>query len=270
MESENPKWRLYDDQASTFEGRAGLPAKYCSDIADSIVQIAGLGDGDLIVEIGPGTGQIGASFGESVRYLGLDLSRDMLEQFRRRVDGCSEHRILVRGDANHHWPVTAGTAKAIFSSRALHLLPVEHVATEAFRIARLDGATLIIGRVERDRNSVRSRMARQMIEMLQHQGLEGLRGERHTRNLIEACGRGGGQVLPSTCVARWTAGATPRESIESWRCLQGLAGIPVPADTKEQVLNEIESWAQETFGGLDEVADSEESYVLWPIRVNSF
>jgi hypothetical protein len=268
VEPENPQWRLYDDQASTFEGRAGLPAKYCSDIAESIVQIAGLSDGDLIVEIGPGTGQIGASFGESVRYLGLDLSRDMLEQFRRRLDGYSEHRILVRGDANHHWPVTAGTAKAIFSSRALHLLPVEHVAAESLRIARHDGATLIVGRVERDRNSVRSQMARQMIEMLRHRGLEGRRGERHTRNLIELWGRRGGQVLPSMCVARWTVAATPRESIESWRCLQGLAGIPVPADTKEQILSEIGSWAKEIFGGLDEAADSEESYVLWPIRVN--
>jgi len=113
-------------------------------------------------------------------------------------------------------------------------------------------------------------MARQMIEMLRHRGLEGRRGERHTRKLIESVGRSGGKVLPSTCVARWTVAATPRESIESWRCLQGLAGIPVPVNTKEQVLSEIESWAKETFGGLDEVTDAEESYVLWPITVNSF
>jgi hypothetical protein len=268
VESENPQWRLYDDQASTFEGRAGLPAKYCSDIAHSIVQIAGMSAGDLIVEIGPGTGQIGASFGEGIRYLGMDLSRDMLLHFQRRLDCYSDHRILVRGNASADWPLLSGAAKAIFSSRALHLLPVEHVAAESRRIARRDGATLIVGRVERDRNSVRSRMARQMREMLLGRGLEGRRGEHHTRQLIELCARRGGQVLPSMCVARWRVAATPRESIDSWRCLQGLAGIPVPVETKEQVLREIEHWAKEAFGGLDNITDSEESYVLWPIRMN--
>src|SRR5215212_8869650 len=162
---------LFDSQAAAFERRAGLPDAACREIADAVLKVGEAGAGDLVVEIGPGTGQIGQWFGEPVRYVGLDLSAGMLKEFERRSGGNLGNRVLVQADANTTWPVDNKVARVVFGSRAIHLLNQEHVASEVLRVASASGATLIVGRVEREPDSVRSRMAREMNERLRSRGL---------------------------------------------------------------------------------------------------
>src|SRR5688572_24281201 len=152
---------LFDGQAGLFERRAGLPEAACRAIAKKVIEIGEAGSGDLIVEIGSGTGQIGQWFEAPVRYAGFDLSAGMLKEFSRRLDSD-----LIQADANASWPLADGVAHVIFGSRAVHLLQQEHVAHEVFRVASSTGATLILGRVERNPDSVRARMTQEMNERL--------------------------------------------------------------------------------------------------------
>ena len=55
--------------------------------------------------------------------------------------------------------------------------------------------------------------------------------------------------------------------MESWRCLSGLGGIKVPAQSRDEILNEMEAWAEQEFGGLDREIESEETYVLRSLRI---
>lgn len=265
--SKGASWELFDDQAAAFERRAGLPADYCRDIATTIVEIGRVKQGDLILEVGPGTGQIAQWFQHSFRYLGFDLSSGMLREAQRRVCLNVENRSLIQADASASWPLTTARARVIFSSRALHLLDHEHVAFEVFRVASEDGATLIFGRVERQRDSVRARMAKEMIERLRRRGFEGRRGEQQNQKVVDSCCRRGAEPLEIRHVAKWTVATSPRQSVDSWRCLTGLGGIRIPAETRAEILNELERWAEEEFGGLDREVESEESYVLRPLRI---
>jgi hypothetical protein len=265
--STDASFELFDDQAAMFDRRAGLPVEYCRAIASAVVEIAQPAPGDLILEVGPGTGRIGQWFGAPLRYVGIDKSAGMLDQFQSLRGGAAGDQALVRSDANRSWPLASGVARVIFSSRAMHLLDHEHAASEVFRVAAPRGAMLIIGRVERDPGSVRARMAREMNNGLRRGGYEGHRGEQRNRKLFDSCSRRGAQVLEPVAVATWKVLASPRQSIDSWRCLIGLGGVPVPAETKERILAELEIWAEETFGGLDEQFESEETYILRPVRV---
>lgn len=259
-------WELFDDQATRFEQRAGLPADHCRDIAASVVEIGQIRPGDLILEIGPGTGQIAQWFQQPTPYIGFDLSSGMLRESQRRI--CFEgHRSLIQADANAFWPIASGKARVIFSSRALHLLDHEHVASEVFRVASDEGATLIFGRVERQPDSVRARMAKEMIECLRRRGFEGRRGEQQNKKLVESCCRLGAKLLERRPVSRWTVSTSPRQSIDSWRCLTGLGGIRVPAETRDEILIEMETWAGKVFSGLDREFQSEETYMLNPLRI---
>ena len=259
---------LFDSQAGFFEQRAGLPENYCRDIASKVIEIAAAKPGDLIVEIGSGTGQIGEWFKTPVRYAGLDFSAGMLTEFNRRRNSDSVSRLLIQADANVTWPLEDGVARVIFSSRAMHLLNQEHVAGEILRVASAAGATLILGRVEREPDSVRARMSKEMNERLRAHGFEGRRGERENRKLFELCNRSGAVALDQFKVARWRTLASPRQSVESWRSHDGLAGIPVPAATRALILRELEGWAEEVFGGLDRQFESEETYVLKSLRLS--
>jgi len=266
-DSKDASWELFDDQATVFEQRAGLPAQFCRDIATNVIEIGQVRQGDLIVEIGPGTGQIAQWLQQNSAYIGFDLSNGMLRESQRRLGHNAGSRALIQADANRNWPLANGSARVIFSSRALHLLDHEHVAREVFRIASEDGAALVLGRVKRDRDSVRARMAREMIERLHQHGFEGRRGEKETQKLIESCCRRGAQDLGVTNIARWRVSTTPRQSVDSWRCLTGLAGVKVPARSRDEVLNEMEAWAEKELGGLDREVESEETYVLRSLRI---
>jgi ubiquinone/menaquinone biosynthesis C-methylase UbiE len=260
---------LFDCQAASFDRRAGLPEAVCRAAARAVIEIAQAEAGDQIVEVGPGTGSIGQWFAAPLVYVGMDKSAAMLKQFQTLANVHGHNHSLVRADATHPWPLASGTARVIFSSRTLHLLDAEHVANEVYRVALPAGAMLIVGRVERERDSLRARMARAMNEGLRRYGYEGHRGEQHNRRLFEACRRRGGQALDPLTVARWKTVATPRQSLDSWRSLKGLGGVAVAAEAREQILTELEQWAADTFGGLDATYESEEGYTLWPLRIAS-
>jgi hypothetical protein len=192
----------------------------------------------------------------------------MLGEFKKRLaERDVPAAMLVRADAAGSWPLANATVRLIFSSRALHLLPVGHIVSEVFRTAGPDGATLLIGRVERDRTSVRARMAREMMQRLRNRGFEAHQGERQTQKLSEACRIRGAQVMEPVAVATWMVSTAPRQSIDSWRLLKGLGGVPVPEAIREQILNELELWAEQNLGGVDAAVESRETYVLRPLRI---
>lgn len=258
---------LFDGQAAFFEKRAGLPEDCCRDIAKAVLEIGETGPADLLVEVGAGTGQIGRWFGAPQRYVGLDLSAGMLNEFSRHSDGDPASRLLVQADANARWPLADGMARVIFSSRTVHLLDQEHVACEFLRVASSAGATLILGRVEREPNSVRARMSKEMNELMHEHGFVGRRGERQNRKLFELCSRCGAVALEPLSVASWKTIASPRQSLDSWRSLKGLGGLSVPDAIRTEVLRELEGWAEDVFGGLDREFESQETYVLKSVRL---
>ena len=261
----------FDSQAGGFERRAGLLESDCRAIAAAVVEMAGVGAGDHLVEIGAGTGMIGRWFVEHpLHYLGLDLSRGMLEVFRRRWRSGVEaapgvaRGALAQADASRPWPLASGAARAVFSSRAIHLLPLDLVVEELFRIAAADGAACVLGWVERRPDSVKGRLAREMRRRLRGRGFDP-RGA-GSRPVVEACRRRGAQELSKTAVARWPAHHTPRQALDDWRSKLGLGGVVLPPGVQEEVLAELEDWAAEVFGGLDVAVESEECYVLEGVR----
>jgi hypothetical protein len=173
----------------------------------------------------------------------------------------------VLTDANRSWPLAGGVARAIFSSRAIHHLDQEHAASEVFRVASPDGATLVIGRVERDPESVKALMSREMNSLLRAHGYEGRRGEQRNRKLFESCCRRGARILEPVAVATWKVVASPLQSLDSWRAAGGLGGLPVPSEIKERILAGLATWAEGKFGGLNEQFESTETYVLRPLSI---
>ena len=267
---------LFDGQAASFDQRAGLPAEYCHDIADAVVEIGQAGAGDLLVEVGSGTGQIGRWFGPGIRYLGLDKSARMLDEFQRRLSGANRDnggnndfgdRALIRADADAGWPVAEGAARVIFSSRAMHLLNRRHAVSEVFRVASREGATLILGRVEREPNSVKKQLAKEMNDRIRRQGFEAHRSDKGSQRLVESCCRRGAEAMQPVRVATWRVIATAGQLVDSWRKVVGLGGVPIPAHTKEEILKELELWAKGVFGRLDRQFESTEAYVLTPVRM---
>jgi SAM-dependent methyltransferase len=266
----------FDAQAAEFDRRVGLPEADCRAIAATVLALGQSRAGDRVVEIGAGTGMIGRWFVDHpVRYVGIDLSRGMLEVFRRRARAC-----LIQADAAQLWPLPDSAARIVFSSRAIHLLPPEHVVAEVLRVSS-PGATCVLGWVERRPDSIKSRMSREMQRRLRERGfavrsaggrrvLEALLGRRGSDLDTPPPGRPrgrGGAASIRTVAARWPARHTPRQSLDDWSSKEGLGGLVLPPGTQDEVLRELAAWAEETFGGLDAALESEEEYVLESVHL---
>ena len=270
---------LFDMQAETYDQRVGIAAQDCQAIVRAVLALAQTQPHDLLLEMGAGTGMIGTWFARlPLRYVGLDLSRGMLTGFRQRlaVDSgtplarqCRRRAqpFLLQADGNAPWPLADATVRLIFSSRALHLLNLPHVVHESLRVARPEGASIIIGRVQRQDDSVATMMQREMLRLLRQHGFQGRAGGPHQRQLLAAYRQYGATALAPVEVARWPVRRTPWQSIEAWHAKPGLGGIDLAPDVKQTILDALCRWATGTFGALHHEVVSQESYVLQGIHL---
>ncbi|HEY3567202.1 MAG TPA: class I SAM-dependent methyltransferase [Thermoanaerobaculia bacterium] len=255
----------FDGQAPEFDRRVGLPEEDCRAIVAAVLAMAEVRPGGRVIEIGAGTGMIGRWFlGAPVRYVGLDLSRGMLEVFRRRPG--AERAGLAQADASQPWPLPAGAARAIFSSRAIHLLPLKTVVDEVVRVGAA-GGTLVLGWVERHPESVKTRMSRRMQQLVRERGFTARTSGGGV--LFDALRRHGARELPRRAVVRWPVRHSPREALARWRGKVGLGGVVLPPGAQDEVLDELEAWAVQVFGDLDARQESEEAYVLEGMRLSA-
>jgi len=209
----------FDEQAPDYDARVGLGIPVCEAIAVHIASIVG---GGRIVEWGCGTGEIGARLAAKMPYKGFDRSAAMLDVFRARRPDAD----LVCADGNDRWPLENGAVDAVFGSRSLHLMDPAHVAQECRRVA----SWVLVGRVQRDRESLRNRMRRRMQQLLRERGYEPRDGRSKQRALFQVLG-----VEPEeTRVVAWPVSHAPADALGAWASKAGLAGIlPDPGDKGE-------------------------------------
>ena len=193
----------------------------------------------------------------------------MLDVFRRRCSGNARPASLIEADGNSPWPVGNESVKAVFSSRALHLLDAGHVVEEFFRIASPTGAMLISGRLQRDQQSLRARIRREMRDRLRQLGYGSREGRQKEREIMDASVRRGASPIGQRVVAIWPVQCSAAQVLAAWREKRGLAGLDVPVEVKDTVLSQLAVWARTAFDSLEAIQSAEETYVLEGVRLSS-
>ena len=261
---------LYDDQAAGFDERAAIPVEVVESVAAAVAEIAKLRQGDTLLEIGAGTGMLSLPLiRQPIRYIGFDLSPAMLAIFREKVEKARLHAELLVADANGRWPAEDGSVAAIFSARALHHVHVGHAAAETRRVLRPEGGWLLLGRVTRPSNSVKSTLRLQMRKLLEEEGYTGRDHQAYAEALFSALEATGGERLGPRVAARWTRRHALLDSITVWQGKGGLAGHDIPEEVKDRVLGRLRAWAEERYGNPEAPLEQEEFFELDPIHVRA-
>jgi len=245
-----------------------LPPQVCREIASKLVELTALESGDLLLDVGAGTGEIGWEIVHlCARYVGLDLSLPMLQVFRRHRWGNHGPVSLIVSDGNLTWPIRDRCVRVIFGSRSLHLLSADRLVQEAFRVAQSPSAILVVGRVRRDSRSVKARMRREMLRLLGATRSALTDVESQSQPLMEALVNRGAVAIAPQVATRWTTAFSPADSLRSWRSKLGLGGTDTPEARKSEILSELERWAVDEFQDLDGRFQSTEEYVLEGARL---
>ena len=259
----------FDHEAATYDLRSGIPVEQRSEIVRSIAMLSGVAAGSVLLELGAGTGQLGACFPAlGLHYVGLDASAPMLDVFEHRSAGESSIR-LIHADVDADWPVRSASVRVVFSSRAVHLFDLDHVVAETLRVALGPGATFMLGRVQRDEHSLRSILRREMRSMLAARGFVPRDGDRGQHRVLEAFRARGATPLGPVAAATWPDHRSATNVLDAWRQKPGLGGCEPPDAAKAAVLADLQDWAAARFGSLDAPDEAKESYILEGVTLPS-
>lgn len=259
---------LYDDQATRFDERAGVPPDAAVAVAAALADMVGPVEGQRWLEVGAGTGGLSLPLLRlPIRYTGFDRSPAMLQVFRERAAEAGLQAELHVADGNERWPADDASVDVVFSARALHHLEPAHAAAETRRVLRAPGGWLVLGRVRRPPDSPKSILRRRMRRLLEAEEFAGRSHDARADAVFAALERAGGRRMEPRVAARWTAPHRPADSLAAWEGKSGLAGIEIPAEVKARVLGELRAWALAEFGDLDRAVEQEEAFELDAIRV---
>jgi ubiquinone/menaquinone biosynthesis C-methylase UbiE len=214
----------FDAHAPGFDNRAGIPGDAARAVAQAVLDLIAPGRGDLLVELGAGTGEIGRYLAGSMNYLGLDRSAGMLDAFRAKIAAAPAGGArLVRADANRGWPVGDGSARAVFASRVVHLLDCDHVRSELGRVCA-PGGYFLVGHVSRDEGSVKHLLREKRESLLRERGLIPRSRRAATQRLLDRLVALGASYIESRSVVTWRSSWNGQVASSATRIRSGCGG----------------------------------------------
>lgn len=261
-----------------------MPAAASRAAAALLARRLRLAPGELLLDLGAGTGEVGAELCRLLPagslYLALDLSPGMLRVFGAKAlrdniaatAGSGARLARLAADAERSWPIESGRAAAIFCSRAAHRLSSSVFVAEARRVLR-PGGRVFFGSLERSRDSVRAEMRRQMRRLLAEtlagtpDGEAGEPGGRDSRRRHEDLAAALGGTVERVAAASFEISERPADSLAGWRSKAGLAGLELPPEKQDEVLGRLEGWARERYVDLNRPWPAIERYELLIARV---
>jgi ubiquinone/menaquinone biosynthesis C-methylase UbiE len=250
----------FEAHAADYDARTALSPGVGESVANAIVRLGQVSEDSHVLEIGAGTGEIGGHLAHlAPGYLGIDNSPAMLEIFRAKVAPAAPSLLIA--DADLTWPVPDASTQVVFASRVIHLLDPEHVAQETQRVCRPDGY-FMVGRVNRDPDSVKERLRRRRQHLLRDAGIQPRQGEPGAREIIDRLEEAGWTDLGRQVVAAWTGEVSPGQILAGWEPLSRMGSVEVARGARMRILEDLRAWAAHEFGDLDRRWPYREQYML--------
>jgi SAM-dependent methyltransferase len=251
----------FDPVAHGYDQFRTLPDGAAASVREAIRAAAGPDTGPIL-EVGAGTGRIGAAFvAAGDRYVGVDPSRPMLERFAAKLAALprsGSHGLLVQADGQTLPFGNEAFGTVLLVSVLSGLRGWRRLLDESRRVIRR-GGVLVLGHAVHPPHGVDARMKAQLAVILEAMGVEAVRrGARHD----EARDRLADEAVRhwNACTARWVSTRSPRDFLTRHRT--GARFAALPAVLQDEALGRLAEWARHAFGSIDQASDEVDSFEI--------
>jgi len=244
----------FDSLANRFELYRMLPSEVLVAIRDGLLAHGKIDPTGGILEVGCGTGRIGAGFHTAnANYFGIDLSIEMLREFSRKR--LARRPNLVHGDGCM-LPFGDGVFTAVLMMHVLGAGNWRALLPEAQRVLQR-GGLLAIGKTETPADGIDAKMRSRLAELIAGMGI---REPSRDRGLMNEWLRARTSRHLEIRPTQWTVARTPREFFLRKRSAARFASLP--ADTQESALRALADWTEQSIGPLDSPVSETHSFCL--------
>jgi len=205
------------------------------------------------IEIGVGSGRVAMPIvARGYRYVGVDVSEEMLAQFRAKYAGVSTKVSLIVADARR-LPFRKDEFDAAIAVGVLHLIePWEDAVKELVRVVR-PGGVIVEGWDDIRDLGVEAEISeqyRQLLKSLKAKLPEGRRRKR-AREVARFL-RAYGQVGKEQPVTEWSQERTPRDALEGIVERLYSHTWEIPGPVHREACTRLLAWAEGRFKDLDQ------------------
>jgi len=248
----------FDRVSEIYDATRGLPADVSKQVTDAILAIASATPNTTFLEPGIGTGRIAIPIvNRGYAYTGVDISDNMLNQLRQKVDGGSHRLTLVNASATD-LPFADNSFDVVLTVHVLHLIPDwQQALAEIRRVLKPGGLYLYShGRVKQktddeDFNPLRFEFDERWRAIVAEHGHEltdyGATEEEVSEALINQ-----GATLTSTIAAQWRIELTVGELLDRYENKFYSGCWQVPDDIFPKAIHDLRQWAKQRYGSLNE------------------
>jgi ubiquinone/menaquinone biosynthesis C-methylase UbiE len=233
----------FDLVANRFERHRQLPLRVPAAIRQALHEHGGLDPQTPLLEIGCGTGRIGAQFcAAGDNYLGVDASIGMLREFQQKQFARTPILLLADG---HRLPFRDKIFEAVLMTHLQTARNWGGLLAEARRVLQSRGV-LAIGKAHGPPDGIDAVMRDQLEKLIGGMGLNGPSRDRGAMNeWLRANSARHLEVRPID----WIEQRTPREFLLRKQSAARFRSLP--ANLREAALRSLADWAERNIGSLD-------------------
>ncbi|MDW8327093.1 MAG: class I SAM-dependent methyltransferase [Anaerolineales bacterium] len=234
----------FDRAADVYEATRGFPPGIGEQVAEAALEF--IPPGAFALEIGVGTGRIARPLADrGVRLVGVDLSRKMMAELRRRATEAMP--LLVEADAVR-LPLASAAFDAVLSVHVFHLIPDWQAALAELRRVLRPGGVYLTGYDWRPPDSPGARLFARWRNIVSAHGFPGdVPGARDfdeiKQHLLDS-----GARLEERFVGEWAVTRTLAQMLETIEHRTWSSTWGVPDDFFPRCLAELREWAIAEFG----------------------
>jgi ubiquinone/menaquinone biosynthesis C-methylase UbiE len=254
----------YGQIASIYDATRPIPPEVLEQVTDSILRLVSATPETKFLEPGIGTGLIAQPILQrGYSYTGVDISNEMMDELRRKLQGIPNNLTLIQTDASS-LPFENNSFDVVLTRHVLHLIPNwQEAVAEIRRVLKPSGFYLYC-------QSLLTPHQREFEQqwqaiLVQQDGYQptsySADFEDVQRLLVEQ-----GAAIETVIAAQWRVEQTVGELLDIYQIKPYGSCWQVPADVFPLAMRTFREWCQKHYGSEDVILCSEATFHITVAR----